>query len=619
MHDIFNRILFYGESVFRTETFKSRIVSEVSDYSISIKDGSFNMEESLLKPFELIVLECSDECDHLNTFFKLFPSIPIIIIIPQGSEKLLNNALKYPIANYVIADFEGRYIELLQPLFHSTLNKTRKRNILSEHQLAAEINQNLENEQSQIDFKQIYSLLRTMTDTVPDMIWAKDLQNRFIFTNASVCKNLLNASSTLEPLNKPIEYFIKRERAAHPEEPNWFTYGDNCIESDQDILKHRGLKRFKEEGNVFGKNLILDIYKAPIHDENGEIAGTVGSARDITDHEETKERYRKLFEFSPDPVVVHIDGMIIAANKAAADFIGADQREDYYGRNVFDFVHPDYRRQSLERIQKAKHNERHNKMVEEKYVTLDGTVRDVEAISVPISYGNQQAWMATFRDITERKQIAEEVQRSLREKNVLLNEIHHRTRNNMQVISSIINIRSRDISDNATKQMFKEITDRIRAMSLVHDRLYESHDLSAINFTAYLQQLSTHLSFSYSDVSSRVPIDIIAKPITVSIDYAVPLGLVINEILTNAYKYAFPDGRKGSVQLSLKRDNANGLKVSITDDGIGLPIDAFNDSLSTIILTTLVEEQLGGKLEYEIGHGTQFTIHVPEVEVKSRI
>ncbi len=619
MRDAFNRILFYGESVFRTQVFQRKIIDELDGFSIQIKDSSFNMEESLLKPFSFIFLECSEECNHLNTFFKLYPSIPIIVIIPQGSEKLLNNAFEYPITDFIIADSAGLYIDLLRPLIEN-INKQSKQAVqLVNPPLTEGVTPRVNDERSQVDFKQIYSLLRTMTDTVPDMIWAKDLQNRFIFANASVCKNLLNASSTLEPLNKPIEFFIEREKAAHADDPTWFTFGDSCAASDKETLEKMGLRRFKEEGNVFGKNLILDVYKAPIHDDQGKIIGTVGSARDITDHEEIKERYRKLFEFSPDPVVVHIDGMIIAANKAAADFIGAERREDYYGRNVFDFIHPDYRRQSLERIQNAIHQDRPNAMVEEKYITLDGTVKDVEAISVPISYGNQQAWMATFRDITERKLSEAEIHRSLREKNALLNEIHHRTRNNMQMISAIINIRARDLSDDRTKQMLKEITDRIRAMSLVHDRLYESQDLSAIDFTTYLKHLSNHLSFSYSDVSTRVPIEIVADKIIVSIDYAVPLGLVINEILTNAYKYAFPDGRKGQVQLHMKREGALGLSVSITDNGVGLPIDAFNDSLSTIILTSLVKEQLGGNLEYESGAGAQFTIHIPEIEAKSRI
>ncbi|MEA3286446.1 MAG: PAS domain S-box protein [Candidatus Marinimicrobia bacterium] len=532
---------------------------------------------------------------------------------------LLASALNFPIHDFLIADDSDNYLDLLQAVVQRGMNRFISKSDLTETDQETEHKPYFDQEQSHTDFKQLYSLLRSLTDTVPDMIWAKDLENRYIFTNSATCKNLLNAVSTLEPLNKDVMYFVNRERAAHPEDPQWFTFGEKCPDSDRITIEEGKLCQFKEYGNVFGSNLVLDIYKAPIYDDKNQLIGTVGSARDITLLEETKERYLKLFEYSPDPVVVHIDGAIITANQAAAAFLGAENREDYYGANVFNFIHKDYRKQSIERLKDAANSERPNELIEEKYVTLDGSIRDVEAISVPITYGNKKAWMATFRDITERKKSETDLQRSLKEKNALLREIHHRTRNNMQVIIAIINLRSREISDPRSKVLFKEVSDRITAMSLVHDRLYESNDLSAIDFTAYLTHLSTYIKLNHTNVSERVSIEIGGDTAIVSIDQAVPLGLVINEILTNAYKYAFPDKQTGSINIVLTHEAKQGLRVSITDNGIGLPLDAFNDSLSTVILSTLVKDQLGGSLEYVNDGGTRFTIHIPDVEIKRRI
>ena len=613
------RILFYGDSIFTTDSFESSITKGLSKFKINIKDSSLNVEESFLRPFDLIIIEHSEECDYLETFFRIYSSTPIIVIVPQGSENLLKSALEYPISNFLVADKSGEYLSLIESLVNHTLRKNSPDSQIQRQKLPQEDEKLLAGNKSETDYKQLYSLLRSLTDTVPDMIWAKDMENRFIYTNASICKNLLNAASTFEPLNKDVMFFVDREREAHPENPHWFTFGEECGDSDAITLEKGELSRFKEYGNVFGKNLILDVYKAPLRDSSGNIIGTVGSARDITIHEETKERYRKLFEFSPDPVVVHIDGLLIAANQAAADFIGAEVREDHYGTSIFEYIHEDYREASISRLKAAEFSERTPTLVEEKYVTLDGKIRDVEAISVPIMYGHKKAWMATFRDISERKKAEEEQKRSLKEKNALLSEIFHRTKNNMQVISSIINIRARNHTDSGVRQMFKEITDRIVAMSLAHDRLYKSKDLSAIDFNSYLTHLTNHLRLSYSQKSIRAPISINADNIIVSIDQAVPLGLVINEILANAYKFASPLDDGGEIKLNILREGEHGLIISISADGAYLPFESFTDPLSTVILNGLVTDQLNGTLEYDDSEIAKFTLRIPDIEIERRI
>ncbi len=146
-------------------------------------------------------------------------------------------------------------------------------------------------------YKSLYTFLRLMSDNIPDMVWAKDLDGNFIFVNKGICKKLLHAQNTDEPIGKNVMYFVERERHEHPDDPTWFTFGEDCSDSDAIIIKAKKPQRFKEYGNVRGKFLFLNVFKAPLYNEKGEMIGTVGSASDITSQkniEKEKKRYEKV-------------------------------------------------------------------------------------------------------------------------------------------------------------------------------------------------------------------------------------------------------------------------------------------------------------------------------------
>lgn len=136
--------------------------------------------------------------------------------------------------------------------------------------------------ESESEYHKLYTLIRLMSDTMPDMLWAKDLNNKFIFANKSFCNNLLNAVDTSEPIGKTDIFFAKRERDSHPEDPDWHTFGELCLDSDEITLKEMKEMQFDEYGNVKGNFLYLDVHKAPLYNGAGELIGVVGSARDIT-------------------------------------------------------------------------------------------------------------------------------------------------------------------------------------------------------------------------------------------------------------------------------------------------------------------------------------------------
>ncbi|MCX6249351.1 MAG: PAS domain-containing protein [Bacteroidetes bacterium] len=147
--------------------------------------------------------------------------------------------------------------------------------------------------ESEKKYHTLYTLVRLMSDTMPDMLWAKDINNQFIFTNRAVCENLLNAVDTSEPIGKTDIFFAYRERDSHPTNPDWHTFGELCINSDAITVQEMKKMQFDEYGNVKGKFLYLDVHKAPLFNEKNEFIGLVGSARDITERKQAEEALMK--------------------------------------------------------------------------------------------------------------------------------------------------------------------------------------------------------------------------------------------------------------------------------------------------------------------------------------
>jgi PAS domain S-box-containing protein len=209
---------------------------------------------------------------------------------------------------------------------------------------------------------------------------------------------------------------------------------------------------------------------------------------------------------------------------------------------------------------------------------------------------------------------------SLREKEVLLREVHHRVKNNMQVISSLLNLQSRRVQDPGVQEMFRESQRRIRSMALIHERLYQSSDLSRIEFSQYLRNLASHLFHSYQVSSSRVRLRLDTEEVFININTAIPCGLIVNELISNALKHAFPDGRTGEVAVELHRAPGDAYVISVSDDGVGYPrgLDFRNtETLGMQIVNTLVG-QIDGTVDYSGDRGTAFAIRFEEIRHRPR-
>lgn len=211
---------------------------------------------------------------------------------------------------------------------------------------------------------------------------------------------------------------------------------------------------------------------------------------------------------------------------------------------------------------------------------------------------------------------------SLTEKEVLLREIHHRVKNNMQVISSLLRLQARYVKDNKLSAMFKDSEYRIRSMALIHEKLYNSKDMSHIDFGDYVKNLCSGLFSSYGVNKREIRFNVDTANISLGIDTAIPCGLVINELISNSLKYAFKKGQKGeiSVQLRQHRDNEYELTVGDTGGGLDASIDfRTTESLGLQLVTSIAESQLHGKITLDRTKGTVFRIKFDELKYATRI
>jgi PAS domain S-box-containing protein len=269
-------------------------------------------------------------------------------------------------------------------------------------------------------YKNLYRMIRLMCDNAVDMIWAKDLNNRYLFANKAMCDNLLNAKDTDEPVGKTDMFFAKRERESHPDNPSWHTFGEICRDSDTIVLRKKKKQRFDEYGNVKGKFLYLDVYKTPFYNEQDKIIGTVGSGRDVTkekqlekEFEETRqklveseEKYRTMVEASHDIILlINTKGYFEFINKRAEEITGY-KIPDWLGKSFKDIVHKDY----ISRADKGYRNALNKKhdSFETKITDSRGNELILNLNIIPILEDGKVRTIVCFgRDITGQKKAEE--------------------------------------------------------------------------------------------------------------------------------------------------------------------------------------------------------------------
>lgn len=240
----------------------------------------------------------------------------------------------------------------------------------------------------------------------------------------------------------------------------------------------------------------------------------------------------------------------------------------------------------------------------------DGSDFPAEASISKVEVEGRRFFTAILRDVTERKAAEAVIRASLAEKEVLLKEIHHRVKNNLQVVSSLLGLQARAIPDSLTRKMFQESQNRVHSMALIHERLYQAENLSEIDFPAYLNELASHLFRSYGVSESRVQLKSNIEQVRLTIDAAVPCGLIINELISNSLKYAFPDGRNGEIRIDLRNAGDGMVKLAVADNGVGLPdgVSLWSSKSLGLRLVRTLSEQLGATVEMRSSQGAEIEV-----------
>ena len=350
----------------------------------------------------------------------------------------------------------------------------------------------------------------------------------------------------------------------------------------------------------------------------------------------SEERYRQLVENAND-IIYRTDGRghFIFANPVAIRFMRYPA-EKIIGKHYLDLIRLDYRKEA-----KRFYIKQYMKKIPSTYYEFPAFTRDEAEMwigqNVQLVMEDKQivGFQAVARDITDRKRAEEALRRahddleirveertqelgktnealkvSLKEKDVLLKEIHHRVKNNLQIISSLLKFQSRNIKDKGVLEMFKEGQKRVKSMALVHEEMYGSQNLAQIDFGKYIQNLINYLFRSYGVNPRAIALKINVDDVSLNIDTAIPCGLIIHELVSNSLKYAFPEGREGEIGIDLSKVNESQLTLMVGDNGVGFPkdLDYKNTQTLGLKLVNMLVRQLKASIKLDESGGTTFEI-----------
>ncbi|HKJ66006.1 MAG TPA: histidine kinase dimerization/phosphoacceptor domain -containing protein, partial [Desulfopila sp.] len=331
----------------------------------------------------------------------------------------------------------------------------------------------------------------------------------------------------------------------------------------------------------------------------------------------SRQKYHDTLESSLAGVYIIEDFKLSYVNSSFAEKLFHTSKKSLIGKSPLEFVTPKDRGRVGANIKLRQLGVNIPPYVLE-CIRPDGTRFYGEVWSKATTWKDKKVVVGTITDVTVLRQKElrlreqdDELQKSLQEKEMLLREIHHRTKNNMLIIISMLELQRLELDGEQQRTIFQEMENRIRSMALVHEKLYTAQNLNRIDMGSYLNDIARSL-LSSMVINSTIDLDLQAEPISIDIDHAVPIGLVVNEIITNAIKHAFPKSRRGTISVTAKRTDNSHLHLIIADDGIGLPEDI--DILATssfgtgIIISGLVKMQLKGEITVERGMGTTYHI-----------
>ncbi|MEA2004094.1 MAG: PAS domain S-box protein [archaeon] len=452
-----------------------------------------------------------------------------------------------------------------------------------------------------------------LTDNTIDCIWQMDLGLKFIYVNPSVFKMFgfteeewIGSSLSEHCSPKTMRYMLNLKNKILKE----------AIKKDP---KSNSITFETEQLNKDGKTVPVEITAKILFNKFFIPTGIQGTTRDITERKKVEEKLKifgKALNSTTDAAIISdMDCKIEYVNPALLQNAGVKTEKEIIGHRLSEFIAPESWKLLKEEISPSLSKKGGWKGRLE-LLRKDGSHYPSILTTSIIKDKNGKPWknVCLFKDITESKKIEKKMETSLHEKEVLLKEIHHRVKNNLQIVSSLLNMQAKATKNKDITQILSESKNRINTMALIHSQLYENKDLSKINMKGFISRLLKQLFQSYNIRNTKISQNIHIGNYQFPIDTAIPVGLIVNELLTNSIKHGFTGRKEGKIDIALTASKKGEYTLIVSDDGIGLPTGFDIDKSKTLglhLIKILVENQLQGtmKITCKRGKETAFKIN----------
>jgi PAS domain S-box-containing protein len=462
-------------------------------------------------------------------------------------------------------------------------------------------------------------MLTHIFDSVPQSIFWKDRSGVYLGCNENFARTVELAHAT--QIVGKTDYDLPWSHAE----------AEAYRADDQEVIGQNQPKRhIIEPGRTAdGTPIWADTTKVPLTDATGNPYGVLGVYEDISERRRVEEALKaseRIFStiFSATPAMMAIanlaDNRLLKVNPSFLEAMGLSEAETIgqTSEALGLLATPAERTHRLAEL-------RENSSIKSFEMQLrrkDGCLLTVVASSEIITLDNQPCLLTSALDITERKQANEQIRAALVEKETLLRELYHRTKNNMNVIIAMLSLQAAHTQDSTVETIFRETENRIQAMSLVHQMLYQAQDLSHVNMRQYVEALISRILQGYSLAVSRVALELDIEEINVLIDIAIPCGLILNELVINALKYAFPANRKGTLKIQLSRIDPQTLELIFSDNGVGVSPEfdfRAQETLGFQTIIALTEHQLQGQASFENTGGITWRLRFTDTLYTARV
>jgi PAS domain S-box-containing protein len=448
-------------------------------------------------------------------------------------------------------------------------------------------------------------VFRRVVEAVPSAMLVIGADGRIALTNAQL--DQLFGYARDELVGQSIEVLVPaRYRMGHPA----LRLGFFARPQSRPMGAGRDLYALRKDGSEFPVEIGLN----PIETEDGSFV--LSSVLDLSPRKRVEERFRRVVEAAPSAMVmINRGGLIEMVNNQAERMFGYD-RAELLGRPVEILVpvrfrqgHPQLRGDFFADLQSRPMGAGRDLYALRK----DGSEFPVEIGLNPIETEEETMVLSAIVDISDRKQKEHRIQAALEEKNILLSEIHHRVKNNLQIVHSLLDLQSARLTDQAAIEMLNDSKNRVSSMALIHQILYQSKDFAEIDFRSVLDSLVPTLVQSYRIAPTTIDVQLDAENVPLALNAAIPCGLIVNELISNSLKHAFPAGRAGKLNIFMKQDGESTVTLRVEDDGVGIPQELDFETASTLglQLVQLLTNQLKGALDISRVNPTRFTITFP--------